>query len=176
HPIGPESAPETFRRMDELNRQVFLQPVVQEYARRVGIDALTTRLERLELDVNRDPGARKKYEDLRPRVDPDVLRLNLGTTRDLAAEARVARIVRDYRNVRVIPEPYSLVGFQEDVRSAFPDPADAPRDPAEKRAAARVAIEWLRRLATGEVAGFDVRSAEPALREALRSDDLADPA
>lgn len=176
YPITPESAPETSRKMAELNRQIFVQPPVQEYARRLGIDALANRIERLELDVNREPVVRKKFEDLRRRVDPDALRLNLGTTRDTAAEERVGRIVRDYRNVKVIPEPYSLVGFQDEVKAAFADPADAPRDPAEKRAAARVAVEWLRRLATGEVAGFDIKSAEQTLRDALRFDDLAEPA
>ena len=71
---------------------------------------------------------------------------------------------------------YALVGFQDEVKAAFADPADAPRDPAEKRAAARLAVEWLRRLATGEVAGFDIKSAEQTLRDALRFDDLAEPA
>jgi CheY-like chemotaxis protein len=176
YPISPESAPESARKIAELNRQVFVQPPVQDYARRVGIDALSARIERLEQDVNREPIARKKFEDLRPKVDPEALRLNLGTTRDLAAEARVSRQVRDYRNVRVIPEPYSVVAFQDDVKSAFSDPAAAPRDPAEKRAAARTAVEWLRKLATGEIPGFDVKSAEQTLRDALRSDDLAEPA
>jgi CheY-like chemotaxis protein len=176
YPISPESAPETYRKMAELNRQIVIQPPVQDYARRIGIDALANRIERLEQDVNREPIARKKFEHLRPRVDPEALRLNVGTTRDLAAEARVSRIVRDYRNVRVIREPYSTVGFQDDVRAAFADPADAPRDPGEKRASARAAVEWLRKLATGEVPGFDVKSAEQTLRDALRSDDLADPA
>lgn len=175
-PITPESAPETVRLMSELNRQLVLQPPVQEYARRIGIETLSARIERIEQDVNREPNALKKYEALRPRVDPDALRLNLGTTRDAAAEAKVGRVVRQYHNVHVIPEPYSMVGFQDDVKAAFADPADAPRDPAEKRAAARVAVEYLRRLATGEIPGFDIRSAEATLRDALRFDDLAEPA
>jgi hypothetical protein len=38
---------------------------------------------------------------------------------------------------------------------------------------AKLAIEWLKRIATGETTGYDVRPAEAVLRGALKSDDLA---
>jgi hypothetical protein len=85
-------------------------------------------------------------------------------------------VVRTLPGAVIIPEPYSRVGFEDDVKSAVADPAKLPRDPAEKKAASRAAVEWLRKLAVGDVPGYDVRPAGPALRQALQNDDLADPA
>ena len=52
-------------------------------------------------------------------------------------------------------------------------PAQAPRDPAEKKAAQKEAIEWLAKMATGALPGYDAKPAEGELRAALRVDDLA---
>jgi CheY-like chemotaxis protein len=176
YPLSAESAPETFRHVADLNRQIAIQPATPEYLRRAGRDALMALILRLEQDVARAPAAQRKYEELRPKIDAEALGLRVESARDPEIEARVARLVQGYPRVRVIPEPYSRVWFEEDVKAAFADPADAPRDPAEKRAGARLAVEWLSRMATGEVTGFDVRSAEPELRAALRVDDFAEPA
>jgi CheY-like chemotaxis protein len=176
YPLSPETAPETYRKFVELNRQIAIQPPTPEYLRRAGRDKLAALILRLEEDVMKNEPARRKYEELRPRIDVEALGLRVESTRDEEAEFRVARQLQNYPRVRVIPEPYSRTWLEEDVKAAFADPADAPRDPAEKRAGAKLAVEWLSRMATGGLPGFDVRSAVPELRAALRVDDFAEPA
>ena len=75
----------------------------------------------------------------------------------MAVEYALAGLVRAMPGAVVIPEPYTRVGFEDDLRSAVADPSQLPRDPAEKKAAARAAVEWLRKLAVGDVPGYDVR-------------------
>jgi hypothetical protein len=48
-----------------------------------------------------------------------------------------------------------------------------PLSEAERRAYAADAMNWLRRMAVGEVKSYDVRPAERDILQALRSDDLA---
>ncbi|HJZ57053.1 MAG TPA: hypothetical protein VKE74_18935, partial [Gemmataceae bacterium] len=179
YPMSPESSPKTFERFAGIQRQLALQPPVLPYEG-IGIEELMTRIERLEVDVARVPEIQKKYEDLRMRVDPEGLGLTIRSTRDPVVEAKVARLIRGYPGVRMIPEPYSRVGFEDEVRAAFADdPAAAPRDAAEKNAGAKMAIEWLRKMAVGEVPGFSItsdRDTEKVLRDAMRVDDRAEPA
>jgi len=176
HPISPESAPEAYRDLQLLNKQIITQPPVPAYIRRVGIEQLMKIIERLEVDVAKVPDVMKRYDFIRAHVTAEDLGLNVQRTRDPIIEAKVSRLMRNFPAVAVIPEPYTRVGFEDDVKAAFADPADAPRDPAEKKAGAKLAIEWLSKMATGEVTGFDVKSAEPELLAALRIDDLAEPA
>src|SRR5262249_7647116 len=53
------------------------------------------------------------------------------------------------------------------------DPATRPLSAAERKDQQHRAVEALRKMATGELAGYDVRPAADALQTALRSDDLA---
>jgi CheY-like chemotaxis protein len=176
YPISPESSPRTFEAFVTLNNQIAAQPPVPEYTG-VGLDNLMMRVERLEQDVARVAPVQKRYDDFRARIDVEGLGLVVRSTRDLEAEVRATRLVRGFPGVRVIPEPYSRVGFENDLKVAFADdPAAAPRDQAEKHSGARLAVEWLRKMAVGEVPGFDVRPAEPELRAALGKPDLAEPA
>jgi len=107
--------------------------------------------------------------------------------KDMAPGAQIyiakALTVSDYRavvdwfasaGVTVIPEPFSPVGLAELLQSEAADPSQLPRDPAETKQAAKVAVEWLRRLAVGEVTGYDIRPAGPALRQAMQDDELAE--
>lgn len=173
-PLTPESSPETYKTVASLADQIKLQPDVPAYAKRVGLDHLMKMLERFEVDVSKVKSATERYEALRTKVNPEALGLAVRTTRDPVIEARVSRLVGSYPAVRVIPEPYSLAWFETDVNNAFADPADRPRDPAEKRAAAKLAVGWLAKMATGEVTGFDPKLATPELIAALRMDDFAD--
>jgi CheY-like chemotaxis protein len=174
--ISQDSSPQTFREITDLNRQLVLQPPTKPELARTGQNEAMRVIERFEIDVNADPNAKKRYDALRARVSGEALGVNVVPTRDAETEFRLARLLRSYPGVAVIPEPYSRVGFEDDLRTAFADPADAPRDPAEKKAGAKLAVGWLQQMATGEVPGFDVKSAEPELRAALLSDDLADAA
>lgn len=178
-PISPESAPATADRIVRLSKQLAAQAPVTEYAG-VGLIDLGARIERLELDVAKVDPAQKRYDDLRARVDVEGLGLTIRSTRDPVAEAKVTHLVRGFPGVKVIPEPYTKVGFEDDVRAAFTDdPAAAPRAPAEKKAGAKLAIEWLRKMATGELPGFPITTntdVEKVLRDAVLSDDNAEPA
>ena len=78
--------------------------------------------------------------------------------------------------MKITPEPYGPTGLAEDIRAAATDVSELPQDPATRRRDAQLAVEWLRRMAVGEVAGYDVRPAEATLRRALRDDALAEDA
>lgn len=174
--LSAESSPLTFARVQELNRRIILQPQVKDEIQRVGQDSLMRLIERFELDVSRNPAAQARYDMLRSKVDAASLGLKVVSPRDYEAEAKASRLVRSYPGVAVIPEPFSRIGFEDDLRAAFQDPADAPRDPSEKAAGARVAVEWLRKMAIGELTGFDIKPAAGELIAALGSNDLAVPA
>jgi hypothetical protein len=133
-----------------------------------------TLLERFELDVAKAPHAQARYDEYRLRADPGALGLATRSLRDEELEARLARLLGHYDAVRVIPEPYSQSFLEADLNAVFQDPAVRPRDVAEKQAAAKLAVSWLARMATGEIAGFDVKPAGKELIDALRVDDLAE--
>ncbi len=176
YPVSPDSAPLTFEHMLTLRKQIDEQPLVTPYAG-LGLDNLMIRIERLELEVARVPEIEKRALLFRKDVDPEALGLDVRTTRDRLLEAGVAHRLRSFPGVQVIPEAYSRLGMNDDLTSAFAaDPAAAPRDPAEKKAGAKIAVEWLRKMAVGEIDGFDAKPAEPELRAALMVDDLADAA
>jgi CheY-like chemotaxis protein len=175
-PLTRASAPGAYLQYERLMQQIAAQPAVPEYTRRLGLDHLMTLALRFEQDVAGAPPAQARFEAFRARVDAEALGLVVRPPRDYAAEARTARLVGQYPGVRVIPEPYSKTWFEVDVNAAFQDPADRPRDPAEKRASARQAVQWLARMATGEVPGYDARLASAELLGALRTDELADAA
>ncbi len=174
-PVTPASSPEAYQAYETVTRQIGAQPAIPEYTRRLGLDHLMALSARFEQDLA-GTAAVGRYEALRGRVDTDVLGLVVRTPRDYSAEARATRLVGNYPGVRVIPEPYSKTWFENDVNAAFQNPADRPRDPAEKRATARQAVAWLARMATGEVPGFDAKLASAELIAALRVDELAEPA
>jgi CheY-like chemotaxis protein len=87
-------------------------------------------------------------------------------------EAKLNFLVKGYPKVRVIPEVFSTYAFKEEVRGFvfFDDPKMLE---AEKRNNAKIAIEWLRKMAIGELPDFPVSIAETALRQALQSPDHA---
>lgn len=105
--------------------------------------------------------------------NPEAPRLpQMAPIRDVEAEARVKRIVLPYRGVHVIPGIYTDVGFK-DVLAQATDPAAPLMTPEEKKENARAAMVWLRKMAVGEITGYRFADAESAIRQALRSDDLA---
>jgi len=174
YPLTPEASPATFEHVTTLQKQINTQPAVPAVVRRVGVDHLVKLLERFELDVANAKPADARYDAIRARVDVDALGLVVQPPRDPVIEEKVSRQMRGFPAVRVIPEPYSRTWFAADVNAAFADPADRPRDPAEKKAAARLAVGWLAKMATGEVPGFDVKPAAAELVATLRTDDLAE--
>lgn len=176
YPLTAESAPRAYTNYLALIKQIGLQPSAPEYKRRTGVDHIMRLIERLELDVNQMKASRDKFESLRSRVDADSLGLRVSPTRDEEAEARLAREFRSVAALRIIPEPPTSKWMEAEINAAFQDPADRPRDPAEKRAGAKLAVAWLTKMATGEVPGFDAKAAAAELIGALRSDETADAA
>lgn len=176
YPLTPESAPRAYANYVSLMKQIGLQPSVPAYKRRVGVDHIMKLIERLETDVARFKPAGDRYEALRGRVDADLLGLNVEPTRDVEAEARLSKQLRHVSAVRIIAEPPSRNWLEADINAAYQDPADRPRDPAEKRAAAKMAVSWLSKMATGEVPGFEAKAAAGEIVAGLRSDDTADAA
>jgi CheY-like chemotaxis protein len=171
-----DSSPQTYRAFELLQKQIRTQPYVPPYTRRVGVDQLMRLIERLETDVRLTKHAADRYEELRTKVDTDALGLVAAPTRNVEAEARVGKMLQNFTAIRVIPEPPSRAFLEYDINAAYQDPSDRPRDPAEKKAGSKLAVEWLSRMATGEVTGFDAKPAAPELILALRSDDTASPA
>jgi CheY-like chemotaxis protein len=174
YPLTAESAPRAYSNYVALMKQIGIQPSVAAYKRRVGVDHLMKLIERLEIDVAGNKPAGDKYEALRGRLDGDLLGLNVSRTRDPEAEAKLTKQLRNVSAVRVIPEPVGRTWLEADINAAFADPADRPRDPAEKKAAAKLAVAWLTKMATGEVLGYDPKAAAAELIGSLRSEDTAD--
>ena len=170
-PVTEDSSPLLYKQFVAQNAVILSQPDLT----RMSVDTPTTNLSRLleQLD-NAIPLDRRALVDiLRRSIDPVVLGLPPDMNRDLVAEYELAKVAKKYPGVLVVPEPYTAVGLSDDLQAASQDPAQLPRNPTEKITAAKFAVEWLRRLAVGEVPGYDIRPAEAALRSAMSSDELA---
>ena len=128
-------------------------------------------MEQLESTLNE--AQKKKFEEFRIRVQPDTLGMEFDTSRDLGLEAALEKQVRVFPGVRVIAEPFTAFNLKFDIQAAVPDAAAMPRDASEKKASAKLAAEWLRKLALDEIPGYDVKPAEGELRKALADDELA---
>ncbi len=172
--ITPQSAPDTVRRFQAITSIVKSRPELSEAPQRVNTDGIVRLIEEIQVSLGAERLA--KLEELRKRIPPDSLALPPNTSRDPILEAKLTRLVGNRKGMTVVPEPYSLIGFEDDVKASFQEPGMMPRDPGEKRLAAKYAVEWLRRLALNEIPGYDVRPAEPALKTAMREDELAEPA
>ena len=172
-PVTAQSAPEVFKRFATQNALVRNQPQLA-----TPVEVTTEGLGRIieQLEVALDPARREQYEQLLARIDRQSLMLPPDTSRDLEAERQLERLLWAYPRVKITPEPYGPTGLAEDIRAAAADVSLLPQDPATRRRDAELAIEWLRRLAVGEIPGYDVRPAEATLRRALRDDALAEDA
>jgi len=170
-PITDDSAPLMYKQFVAQNTVVLAQPDMT----RSTVDTPTTNLSRIleQLDAAVPGDRRAVLDQIRRSLDPTTLGVPPDTARDQAAEDYLTKIVKHYPGVVVVPEPYTVVGLSDDLKSAAQDPSQLPRNPADKALIAKIAVEWLRRMAIGEIPGYDVRPAEAALRDALKSDDLA---
>jgi CheY-like chemotaxis protein len=172
-PLSQVSAPETFEELQRVRKLIALQPVTAAYGAGIPSADLMKLIDRFELDVAKVKAARDRYDTLRGRVDPAELGLNVESFRDRTIEARLVKSFTGYPDVKVIAEPYSRLVLESEFSATFADPMMLPRSPAVKQADARTALEWLRRMAIGEVPGYDLTSTEADLRAALRVPVLA---
>jgi CheY-like chemotaxis protein len=174
YPFSESSAPGTTGHIERLRRQLNAQQLSPPYGVGSPTMELQKLIDRFELDLARVPPRKKEFETLYVRIDPSEFGLPVETFRDQAIEARLERLLRNYPNVRIIPELYSRSAIASDFKTSYSEPAQAPRDPAEIDAAQKVAVYWLRKMAVGDIPGFDLKPAEEQLRAALSADDLAD--
>ncbi len=90
-------------------------------------------------------------------------------------EARLRTLLASYRNVELIAEPLDPAEIIGEMRhmTQVSGPMSAPLSENERKQFRLRAIEALRRMATGSLAGYDVRPAQHEILEAMQSDDLA---
>lgn len=177
YPLSAESAPATAERLRQIRRQIAEQPASPPYGTGTPTLDLLKLMERFEADLARVPTARQRFEAIYAKMDPVELGIPVETFRNASAEAQLARMLRNYPAVKVIPEPFSRSNLAELLEAVFrSEPALTPRDPAVKKLAQKVAVEWLRKMAGNELPGYDVRAAEAELRQAVRNDELAEAA
>ena len=166
------SAPRTVKQAQVTSTVVQNRKELDNAARSVkDTENLIRLMDQLESTMN--DAQKKKFEDLRALVRAEDLGLEFDSSRDAELEASLQKQVKTHPGVRVIPEPISTGNLKADIGLSFADAADQPRDAAERKAAAKVAAEWLRKIALDEIPGYDVKPAEAALRKALADDDLA---
>ena len=166
------SAPRTVKQLQAATLVVRNRSDLDDAAKAVkDTESLIRLMDQIEATMNDDQ--KKKFEDLRERVPPEPLGLEFDSVRDPDLEASLLKMARPFRGVRVIPEPFSTFNLKRDIRAGTADPAALPRDAAEKKSTARLAGEWLRKMALDEIPGYDVRPAEGDFRKALADDDLA---
>lgn len=166
-----ESAPDLLKFVESRTTLLQAQPELTAATENVRTDALSKLTE--TMDGALEPVRRQRFEQLMAKLDPVALALPLDTWRDLAMEEQLSKQLRRFPGVGIISEPLTTAGLVEELRSMAGDVAQLPRDPAEKKRSAKIAVEYLRRIATGDIAGYDVRPAEAALRQAMRDDELA---
>lgn len=92
-------------------------------------------------------------------------------------ERRLNRLIEGYREIAVAPGPVTPLWvrneFGEEAHVVQDKPANPDLSADERKAQSLLAMEWLKRMATGEVPGYDVRPAERTIRQAIKVDDLA---
>jgi CheY-like chemotaxis protein len=80
--------------------------------------------------------------------------------------------VERYRNVWVVPATTAPGGVKDWLTRRLVEATGRPLTEAERKDNAARALEWLARIGRGEVTGYDIRPAAPAILDALRSKDL----
>lgn len=115
-----------------------------------------------------NPGLAQLLGQLRADRFAAHLPILLTVTRD---EDRLRRNTARYANVTVIPAPLAIdaKSLQPFLRSRLSDSANPALSAKEMTDYAERSIEHLSRMARGEVAGYDVGPAGPAVVEALRA-------
>jgi CheY-like chemotaxis protein len=83
------------------------------------------------------------------------------------------RLVHRYKNVWLISAALDAKVLKQTFATRIGQTAGQPLSEVERKDNASRAIEWLARLGRGEVVGYDIRPAQGAILEALRSNELA---
>ena len=172
--VTARSAPNTFLKWKASTEQILKRTDLAGESERVqpsSMEHLILLMDKLEEQLGDDQ--RKLFEKLRLKVQRQQLGLALDSTRDYELEKPLIKIAKPFAFVTVIPETLNPETLANDVRNAAADPSQLARDPAERAATAKEAVQWLRKIAIGEVTGYEVKPASSALLGSLSSDLFA---
>lgn len=169
YPVTKDSTPEAFRQYEQYTKLISTQPELDKSVASLPTRDLIRIVEQLEAVLT--PELQKKFDQIARVVDPASLLMASDSPREAWLEDQLNRDLRQFVSVRVVPEPFSPTAVEQEINSID---APAAKSGANKISNAKLAIEWLKKCAVGEVVGYDVRPAEGVLRTALRNDDYAD--
>jgi vacuolar-type H+-ATPase subunit F/Vma7 len=85
---------------------------------------------------------------------------------------KLQRLANSYRNVTVIPATLDPDVLKPLLPQKVAEAMGQPYTEAERKQQVAASVNWLRKLAVGEVPGYDVRPAENALAQSMRSADV----
>jgi CheY-like chemotaxis protein len=107
--------------------------------------------------------------------NPDLERDKIARAVSPTVEHRLRSLIEKYRNIELVAEPLSAAEVFGAMRNMqfIAGPGITPLSEAERKDHQRRAIDALRRMAIGELPGYDVRPATREILDAIRSDDLA---
>lgn len=88
-------------------------------------------------------------------------------------QQKLQRLADHYRNVWIMPATFSPENLKTAITTRIAEASGKGLSEEERRASSGLAMYWLKRMATGETPGYDVRPAEGEIINALNSDDLA---
>lgn len=129
-----------------------------------------------------DPELRDLLTQLRADVNVGLLPVvimippNAQGQRPPEAGLRTTRLAEMFRHVWVMPTTLDPDILKVDLPAYVARAMGQPLTDAERKDTAREAVLWLKRLAVGEVPGYNVKGAEDALLKAARNEELNGPA
>lgn len=106
-------------------------------------------------------------------ADIDFGRLPILVTAPPARVADLSRRLAQEKNLAVTTETTDPESLKRALGRLIESSSVKPLSSQERKDLAALAMEWLARMARGEVHGYDARSAEDAIRNGLNSKDLA---
>ena len=87
-------------------------------------------------------------------------------------ETKLTRLTKQFKKTKVIPEVFTDEAVREELRG-FVTIQDPKQLEADKKNNAKAAMEWLRKMAVGELTGYSVVEAEATLRQQLQKPEFA---
>jgi CheY-like chemotaxis protein len=87
-------------------------------------------------------------------------------------EQVLRQLVASYRNAWIVPAALDAPTLKQTLASRIIEATGKPLSTDERKTYARMAILWLRRMAVGELPGFEIEPARAAILQALRTKEL----
>jgi CheY-like chemotaxis protein len=169
----PETAPRTVERLEQATRNLLARRELAASARDIpDLGNLVRLLEQLDAKMSVDQ--KERFRRIQGGVRRAQLALPTDYFRDTELEETLADQVKRLPSVHILSDPFAAEYLKADIEDAIQNPAQQPRDPAERVESAKVAAELLRRMAVGELEGYHIHPAESELRKALRNDATAE--